>query len=263
VSTKQDAAFEAGFATARGDELPTELENTEETSTESTEDAEATAEVSSLVDEVEAPEEKPAPTQDDILRELSKIPELETLTKSEVRKIYGKFGEIQQALSAMQGQSSGRGKLKVTEAMKNEYPELAEMMEGFEIEGAGGSGANIEQELNVRVEAVKQDFETKLLTMQHKDWREVAQTPAFVEWVGKQDPDTQDKLANSWDALFISEKLTEFKSTTKVAETKNTNKASRLEDAITPSSRSSVKPRVESEDDAFASGFSKVRGIAA
>lgn len=264
MSTKQDAEFEAGFAIARGEELPTTLENAEETSTDSTENAESTNEDKSAVENVDAPEEKPAPTQEDILNQLMKIPELETLTKSEVRKIYGKFGEMQQVINAIQSQPTGKAKLKVSDAFREEYGDLAALIENSEIEGVANGGTNIEQELNVRVEAIKQDFETKILSMQHKDWKTVAQTPEFAEWVSKQDAETQDQLANSWDALFISEKLTEFKSSrNNVAPINNTNNATRLEDAITPATKGGVKPRTESEDDAFASGFKVARGIAA
>lgn len=257
MSAKQDAEFEAGFAAARGDELPTELENTEEPSNENADNE--------VVNESEdAPEEKPAPSQEDILSQLSKIPELESLTKSEVRKIYGKFGEMQQALNAMQTQPTGKGRLKVSEAFREEYGDLADLIESSEIEGVANGSTNIEQELNVRVEAIKQDFERKILTMQHKDWVQVKDSPEFLEWVAKQDAETQSELANSYDALYIGEKLTEFKSTrNNVATNKNTSNATRLEDAMTPTTKGAVKPRTESEDDAFESGFKVVRGIAA
>lgn len=252
MSIEQDAEFEKGFAKARGDELPTdEIQN------------ETDAEVSEI--ETIEPEAIAEPSVEDILKELSsKLPDLESMTKAEVRKVYGKIGELQQTVNALQSQQpTARGKLKITEDMRNEYPELADMMEKMEFEGVGGSEQTNSNEANARYQALEQNFEKKLLSMQHKDWTEVVQTPAFADWANKQNQDTQYQLANSWDALFISDMITEFKNATNVTgTTKGTNKVARLEDALTPTSKGAVKPRADSEEDAFASAFNKARGIA-
>lgn len=257
MSTKTEAnAFDAGFAETRGDELPID-EVLDKNESESEKEVEAESDNDAVETEGESEPEVMPPSVEDVLKDL------DARTQAEVRKIYGKFGEIQQALNARNNAPIGKAKLKVSDALREEYGELAELMEGLEIDGvASGNESSVNSdEINARFEAVKQDYEAKLLTLQHKDWREVAQSPDFAEWALKQDAETQDKLANSWDALFISDKLTEFKNTRNnvVKIDKKTN-AARLEDAITPAGKGAVKARTESEDDAFASGFKAVRG---
>lgn len=267
MSNKTEAnAFDAGFAETRGDELPIDEaldENEAKSESESESENPKEVDADSEKDEVETeskseePEAMP-PSVEDILKDL------DARTQAEVRKIYGKFGEIQQALNARNNAPIGKAKLKVSDALREEYSELAELMEGLEVDGvvSGNESSINSDEINARFEAVKQDYETKLLTLQHKDWREIAKSPDFAEWALKQDAETQDKLANSWDALFISEKLTEFKNAkSNVVKLDKKTNAARLEDAITPESKGAVKPRVESEDDAFASGFKAVRGL--
>lgn len=254
MSDNQDAMFEAAFAEARGDELPTDRVNSE-------------TEVEDAVDTQDSNgDDEESVSQDDAVEALAKLPELENMTQAEIRKIYGKFGEMQQAINSIKSQSAtqpGKGKVVVTEAFREEYPELAEMMEGFEVQGSMSGNNNYHEEsetkFNAQMQTVKNEFETKLLTLQHDDWKEVANSQAFNEWVNKQDAETQQTLSESWDASYISRKLTEFKKTApKDKATTLRNNNARLEDAVTPKGGQST-PRTVSDTDAFEAGFKKVR----
>lgn len=46
------------------------------------------------------------------------------------------------------------------------------------------------------------------------DWREIVDSTAFRNWMKTLPKDEQDKLSDSWEPYFISDKITEFKKTT-------------------------------------------------
>jgi len=94
---------------------------------------------------------------------------------------------------------------------------LAQAKQEFEVKLAASDG---------KVEKVKEelthDFERKVLNLTHRDWnklvrdydangKDVGLNPEFAAWVATKPAADQDKLLNGWDALFTSEKLTEYK----------------------------------------------------
>lgn len=267
MSTKDEAAFEAAFATARGDELPTEVIEQEEQAG-IVEQADEVVDGAQTEEQVIEAEQKAIA---DVEQILAKVADNENLTNAEIRKIYGKFGELTQQVNALK--QGGKGKLVIPDSFREEYPDVAAMMESVEVEGVAGVSAEIPDVtklLEDRVTEITRNFETKLLGVMHPDWQEITAMPEFLDWAGKQDKETIDLLNNGWDGVAVGKKLTEFKkSLAEMQAQQQGNKAqqapqkqdktSRLEAALQPEGRSTGRQSV-SEEDEFAKGFSAVRG---
>ena len=107
--------------------------------------------------------------------------------------------------------------------------ELARISEAVEL-----ARKEAKQEVETKLGAVERKTELKFLTREHKDWRTLIQgepmknpdgtvmadadgnpimglKPEFTAWVKTLPQAEQDKLNNSWDADFLSDKIGEYK----------------------------------------------------
>lgn len=277
VSAEQSEADEsAGFAaafgeTVRDEESPTDQDEAEEAvATEDEGEPEQEAEAQA---EAEADELKPTKaglTDPQLTEMLAKIPALEGMTQTEIRKLHGKFGELNRALQELQqGNGAKRGgkvtaaKLKrISEEFGEDFAQnLADdLNEAFD--GAEGSPVDVEQQVEARVSQVKEelykDMQKNLLQIQHRDWGTVVATPEFKVWVQTLPRNDQELLNDTWDAVYLSDKLTEFKSWRDKKTQGSQQRRERLQRAITPQGRSERPQRVElTEEDGFNMAFQK------
>lgn len=226
TESEEQAGFDASFGNARADEAPavsteqapTEA-NPEQADTESNDEAQA--------GQAEAPAVNAGLTAEQLTAMLAKLPkieEVETMTTQELRKVYGKFGEVNRALQELQAsmQNSNKPSLNLSEAkfkrLSEEYPELAELLSEDlkEIGVASSPQAQIDPNvIEERVATVKEDLarqmQHNLLLLQHRDYPKVVATDEFKVWAQTLPEEDQQELNNSWDAMYLGEKLSNFK----------------------------------------------------
>ena len=212
------------------------------------------------------------------------------LTESQVRelfehnnqRLYGKFGEVQREIKRLEAlaqqsfeqQQQPRQPLNITAEnfanMREEFGEdfanaLARDLANLPL-GSGQQGLSQEQ-LDVLVEQrtqkLQNDFEMKIVSVQHPDWQDVANSDDFNHWKSQLPTDVQDQLNNTWDSAFISRALTAYKNDRdlhlknlqeqqqkQAAEEKAKQK--KLQAAVLPKSSSRLS---EDYDDDFEAGF--------
>lgn len=256
---EDDAAFDAGFAEARGEELPTQPE------------PEKRAEESTAPVEAEQPAQEPVVeeplyagmTESQLKAALAKVGEVDEV-KQQVRQAFGKLGELNQKLMAAQTATAklSPGQLK---RMTEEFPEIAKILEeDLSSLSIGGQQtfdpSPLQSEFKTQLEKIKAEQEVKLLTMAHRDWREATSSDDFKVWAQTLPQDERQKLNDSWDALYLSDKITEFKSWKEKAQTSTQQqKQNRLAAAVTPTGVPKATPTTINDDDAFMAGFRSVR----
>jgi hypothetical protein len=271
-SQAEQDAFSASFNTeARADEAPAQVENTEV----ATETAEVTAEVEGAqAAETEAPKaEDVGVTTEQLTAMLAKLPkmeEAEQMTTAEIRKLYGKLGEINRVVQDLQKNGEG-GKPAVKLAGANlkrlheQYPDLAELLAEDLNESASGASETQTQDtsnLDERVAQVKNDLSKEmqhnLLMIQHRDYPAVIQSDEFKVWIQTLPQEEQVKLNDSWDAMYLGEKFTEFKGWRDKKQTGTNQRRERLERAITPiGTQKALVPQAQTEQDGFNAAFNK------
>lgn len=268
VQEQDDSQFEAGFAEARGDEPPTESEpeQVEEVGEEVSEEAEPVQEEQPQAVLAGLTEEQVK----DLLLKAGRFDEL----NGQVRKVFGRLGEFNQALQTLQQPrqvSLDKEKLK---RLSEKFPELAEDLASDLSEALAGVTSQqaqpafdpamldrfVSERLAIQEDAINKKLEVKWLTRQHKDWKELASSQEFELWKQNVLPEQERVfLDDTWDAEFISEKLSEFKNWRDQANQTKEKKQKRLEAAVAPRGGSSPGQTTQSEDEAFTSGFKAVR----
>lgn len=156
-------------------------------------------------------------------------------------KVFGKFGELKQKLEAIKPAATGLSP-KAKERLMDEFPELAQLLfdEGSDVpdeKPVTVPDQRVSQK-DTSLEDLEHNFERKLLKRDHKDWEQVVVSPVFAEWKSNVlSPEDASALDNSWDADFISAKITDFKKwqADKTADKETAaEKQDRLASAITP-----------------------------
>lgn len=165
-------------------------------------------------------------------------------------KVFGTLGEVKQKikeLESLKEKATGISP-KARERLSNEFPELAGLL--FDTEDAASAPAIPAVETPKKEEEVvqpppgnevmspEQIVERRLLKRDHPDWESVVQTPAFIAWTDTLAQADRDRIRETWDADYVSEKLTEFKAKMKeLGESQaqnNQNKKTRLDAAVVP-----------------------------
>jgi hypothetical protein len=171
-------------------------------------------------------------------------------------KVFGKMGELQQKFDAVKSTAHGISP-KARERLQTDFPELAEML----FEDATTVDPQAKTEPAAQAAAVttvipddgKEMLERRLLTKDHKDWEQVVISGEFATWVDTVlSPEDAAALNESWDADFVSAKLTEFKAYTATqskADEQKKLKQSRLETAINPRGNPRVNQTGYSENE--------------
>lgn len=267
VEVDEDS-FAAGFAEARGDEPPTEETKTVEEQVE-----EPVAQEPQTEEPTEAPTEAPqtvlAGLTEEQVKELllkaGKYDELSGKVDSEIRKLHGRFGELNQKVQSAGAKLSPE---KMTR-LREQYPELADLLvqdlsEALTVGQASGVDPQaidqlMNQRLAVQEQRIQQEMEKRWLTAQHRDWKDIAGSEDFALWKATQPDDVKNALENSWDAMFLSDKLTEFKSWKAAATKSKETKQKRLEAAVLPKGNSAPPSTIQDEEAAFLAAFRAAR----
>lgn len=229
------------------------------------------------IEEEPKPEPEPEPqklqtiTEDQLKELLAKAAEVDKLKEREQR-INGTLGSLKQSIDQLRNQPRPTATaIQVTKEkfakLSQMFPEMAEALASDlngVLMGAGSAPVDpaqfeqvVESKLNERLQqsqqAMQQQFESKVLTVMHPDWRQVVPSPEFQQWKQSLPPEVVQELDNSWDAEFIGSKLSEFKDWKSKAVQGQAQKKSRLEAAITP--RGGPIAPAKTLDDAFLEGF--------
>lgn len=161
----------------------------------------------------------------------SKVSAIDTIG-NEVKQWSGRVGAIQRELQlqrnaaeqAAKTVSEAPTKQQMAEAaqddeawseLKDEFPEWADALEK--------RTGKLERKFSEQIESLRQqqpqapdlsalrrEYDQKLLTIKHPDWRELVASPEYQEWLNKQPGDVQQKALESTDALECIEVLDQF-----------------------------------------------------
>lgn len=260
AEVEQDVAAEAAFAAGfTGEESKPEA-----------------AQAEPLKEEEPQPEPEPQTvtlTAEELADLKAKAAEIDKLKEREQR-IYGTLGSLKQSIDQLRNQP--RPSATAVQLTKEKFaklgqmfPEMAELLAedlNGVLTGAGATPVDpaqfeqvVESKLNERLQqsqqAMQQQFEAKVLTVMHPDWRQVVPSEEFQKWKQSLPEETKAELDNSWDAEFIGSKLTEFKDWKSKATQGQQAKQRRLEAAITP--KGGAQAPVPTVEDAFIQGFLK------
>jgi len=277
AEAEESAAFAASFGETRGDEPPVNEEAGQE-GNQAEEGAEASEQAGDSQEEQSGEEQQQEPivfaglTESQLAEKLAKIDTLEQMSAAEMRKMHGKIGEFNGALKELQKNGGNRAAMKVAKdqfkRLSEDYPEIAEMLaedlSGLDFAGGGGGLSEdvVEQRVTERVSEVKEELsremQMNLLKIQHRDYVDVYASDQFRTWLQSQPKEEQEKIENSWDAVYLSEKLTEFKSWRNEKQNTSAQRQQRLRNAIPPkTTQGAVKAGPASEEDGFNSVFKK------
>ncbi|HYN54396.1 MAG TPA: hypothetical protein VES38_06800 [Methylotenera sp.] len=271
VNEAEQSAFSASFNTeARADEAPAEVQNTEEVETQNQVANEVTDAQAEVTD---TPEAKVGVTAEELTAMLAKLPkieEAEQMTTAEIRKLHGKLGEFNQALQELKKNGSNKPAVNLAgntfKRLHEEYPDLAEILAADLNEtGASNNGAEATQfnsNIDERVAQVREDLskemQTNLLLLQHRDYPKVIRSDEFNVWKQTLPTEEQQKIDDSWDAMYLGEQLTAFKDWSGKKQTGTQERRERLERAITPKgTQKALVPQAQTEQDGFNAAFNK------
>lgn len=260
--SQDDAAFEQGFNAAQGKEVT------------------APAPVPEPAPEpAPEPEPEPAPPAEPefTTAQIKELVEKVSAMQQRESKVFGTIGALKQQLDQFKAQPQpSQAAIKLTaEKLKRlsaEFPEMAAMLSEDLNEALAGAPAapaldpqqlqqQVQQIIDGRLTETSRTYEMKLLSLQHRDWQQVVQSPEFKTWKESLPEKDRTELDNSWEASFIGEKLTEFKDWKNKTVQTTQNRKARLEAAITPRGNPQSPPAPSAED-AFVSGFKQARGLA-
>lgn len=260
VEQDEDQALAAGFAEARGEEPPV-IEPVV------VEEAAPAAETPPQEEPPEEPQVVFAGLTEDQLRSvILKANEVDSL-KEQIQKAFGKHGEVMREIGNLKARGSG---VKVNREkfarLNEEFPEVAEMLfEGLEsgIEAAGGASQQVDVsqiEARVRDELVRAN-ETRLLQFAHRDWNDVVKSDEFSLWrKNVLNAEDNKQLDESWDAIFIADKLSEFKAWRDKSAKTQESKQKRLEAAVLPRGEATRPSTIQTEEEAMLAAFRAARG---
>lgn len=231
------------------------------------------------VDPAPEPEPEPEPpkliagmTEDQVKELLAKAAEVDKLREQQA-KVFGSLGNLKQSLDALRSQPKPNpAQVQITKEklarLSQAFPEMAEMI-AEDLNGVLTGGAAsadpaqfeqvVESKLTERLQQQEQQFEAKVLTLMHPDWKKIVPSEEFGQWKQSLPTEVAQELDSSWSAEFIGEKLTQFKDWKSKLATSQQQKRNRLEQAMTP--KSAASPPVLTDDDAFIRGFKEARGI--
>lgn len=291
ASSEASAGLSAGFNKVRGADAPP-AGNTDQAgagdggAAASPAPAPAAAPAAAAGAPAAPPKEEPAPgpvvaaglTDVELRALLARVPDLERASQQNAdttRKIFGKFGELQQSILALQpkaadSQPARQIKADALKRLTAEFgPEIAEALSSdlSEILGvappAGADPAKFDQMVKEQVSAAvtktEQAFETRLLTMAHPDWKAIPGTPDFKLWLQGKPADYRAQFEETWDSGFLSGAFSEFKAHKAAIATRQQKNTVRLGRAVAPQGSGAARPSVLPDNAGLQAGFNKVR----
>ncbi len=219
------------------------------------------------------------------------LPGIQQAFAEEVRKVYGKIGELNRTLESLrQGRKLSAAQLK---RLNTEFPEIAGMLaEDFSEIYAAQEGQQAAQDqaqqasqqaaapapqapqqadiqklisdsVNNAVAGISAQAERKALALVHPGWEEIVQSPEFATWLQSLPPEQARHYAESEDARIASEAISLFSDAAKAKANVKQTKQTRLERAVAPTGESAPAPNTIDDEQAFVIGFNSQRGIPA
>ncbi len=224
-----------------------------------------------------------------LLAKSAKVDALEeamTRQAQELRRAYGKIGELNSHLKQLMQAPTKRGirqlELKFNR-LEQEYPELAELLKEDlaaalsvaqeEVDAAQpaqstetpqqSAEAPSEDALRERELALRAEYEARLLSARHPDWQQVAASSDFHIWLASQPLQVQQVARTSWSAEELSAVLDLYKTSVSVLSERakvatQSVRQRRLETAVPAAGTESAAPPTSSELDEFLAGFQSV-----
>ena len=161
----------------------------------------------------------------------SKVSAIDTID-NEVKQWSGRLGAFQRELQlqrnaaeqAAKAVNEAPTKQQMAEAaqddeawseLKDEFPEWADALE----KRTGKLEKKFSEQIEILrqqqpqapdLSALRREYDQKLLTIKHPDWRELVASPEYQEWLNKQPGDVRQKALESTDALECIEVLDRF-----------------------------------------------------
>lgn len=270
--------MEAGFRKVRGGEPPTKATPEKEIKEEAEEEPNIFK--TPVENKDEGKEDAPVIgglTETQIKALLARVPDLENKTNAEIRKLYGKIGEIGGSLKQFQeNQVQSRPTRKIDASalkrLNEEFPDLANRLaadltdlygpeaepkpgpKGQEPRGQETQEINLEQ----RVAVVQEEMQKDLLTFLHKDWVETANSDDFKLWFSSQ-PTEKRKYYDSPKAVVVAEALNVYKEQREKSQKAAEKNKKRLEESVVPEGTPGPKAHALTPEEQAERGFNRVR----
>lgn len=184
------------------------------------------------------------------------------------QRLFGKIGEINREVKRLEAlaQSSAQPReaqpINVTAEMfsnmREEFGEdfanaLARDLSQIPLQQQGGiDQTQIDYLLQQKVAQIENNFEMKLVTREHPDWEQIAQSQDFNGWKNQLPADIQDRLDTTWDSGFISAAISAYKRDKALYQEQQNKKHQKLEAAVMPTSTGGFD---ENYEDDFEAGF--------
>lgn len=210
----------------------------------------------------------------------------ERLTKTH-DTAFGKIGHLEQQIRQLAAQTQEHSAQRPNQQLtKDSFSKLAAYMEDEDFAAAlaedlsalqlGGSAPapqidwdainqsidqrilHISSQFDTATDANNKEFEKKLLTIQHPDWKDIIAGDEYGAWKATLSPEAQETLDNSWDGTLLGNAFTKFKDWRNKKAENAQKKQQRLENAITPGRGGSGAN--QSANDDFNQGLKKVLG---
>lgn len=260
-----DEAFAAGFAEVRGEEPvkaePEPAKEAEPVEAEPPKEAEPEEDPELL--QAVAEEGKPDPRLDQLLGRMAEIDKM----RSGFDKLSGHVGTILQQLQELKtAPKAPEPELPKVDPKEfaEAYPEFASYLR----DQLATVAPSIPDEVVQRLAAAEQrgaelaaQLEERTITLMHPDWAEVVNADGYKAWLGGQPEELQKTARETPYATELGKVLTAYKSAQKKAQTQQ-QRQQRLEAALPPSAVEQPPKVQDTEEEAFASGWTSVRGRA-
>ena len=207
-------------------------------------------------------------TNEQLRTSLSKVNKLDGMSK-QIDRLFGTLGDLQQKLN--QQSTTKPEKESTAQAFKRvqeEYPELSALLvEDMKDAMASATPVDIDGVVNQRLAEkmgeMREAFEIKFLTREHKDWQEQVSSPDFDLWMQTLPEEKREEILSSPDSAVVIDAVSSLKdwkaAIVKRGDTTQRNKK-RLEDALVPEGTGRAMPVSQSEQQAFESSFQAIRG---
>ena len=263
---EQNDSMEAGFNAIRGGSSSSSDDYEKDESPDEQEDEPE-------VDDESEPETEPEEVDEPVFaglteKELKSILERATRVDSledQLRKANGKIGEIKGTLKELQSRKptqhapaeSDDADISEFEATFPEFGPAVEArarkiaQEVFQAQQATGQP--------IDREAISKQVNLTLMNSQHKGWQDLQETDDFKLWMAGQPKEVQQMHQTTWDAQELGGIFTAFKSRQQATSTRSAKSKQRLENALTPDSRTQKVTHAITEQDAMQAGFDSVR----
>jgi hypothetical protein len=213
---------------------------------------------------------------DKLMANAARIDEINATVVKQRDDAFGRIGRLEAALNEMR-QSSQNGTVSDEDLaeLAQEYPDLAGLSVFKKLRAAGGIDPDaVGRIVQERVESAnasareqtRREFETRLLTRDHPDWRQVVGVPAkagdpipdteYRRWLAAQPEEYRAEVGSVWDADVVGASIKKFKESAKAKAAPNPaadQRRSRLAAAVP--AKGDADPASPAEPDPFEAGY--------